>query len=91
MAAGEYVSVSSQTDSEQANIVREKQELLTDRDGEVAELASIYQKRGLDRELSYNVATWLMKYDAWRHMPGTNWGYLRQPQQNLCRPLSRSA
>ncbi|GBQ28643.1 hypothetical protein AA0472_2760 [Acetobacter estunensis NRIC 0472] len=47
MAAGEYVSVSSQADSERADIAREKEELLIDWDGEVAELAAIYQKRGL--------------------------------------------
>ncbi|MBV1838714.1 VIT family protein [Acetobacter estunensis] len=64
MAAGEYVSVSSQADSERADIAREKEELLTDWDGEVAELAAIYQKRGLDKELSRNVATELMKHDA---------------------------
>ncbi|GBR06859.1 nodulin-related integral membrane protein [Acetobacter oeni LMG 21952] len=64
MAAGEYVSVSSQRDSEQADIAREKQELATDWDGEVTELAGIYQKRGLDPDLSHKVAVALMQHDA---------------------------
>ncbi|GBR27996.1 nodulin-related integral membrane protein [Acetobacter orleanensis NRIC 0473] len=64
MAAGEYVSVSSQRDSEQADISREKQELAADWDGEVAELAGIYQKRGLDEDLSHKVAIALMQHDA---------------------------
>lgn len=64
MAAGEYVSVSSQADSEHADIAREKQELVTDWEGEVTELAGIYQKRGLDEDLSRKVAVALMKHDA---------------------------
>jgi VIT1/CCC1 family predicted Fe2+/Mn2+ transporter len=56
MAAGEYVSVSSQRDAEQADILREKQELATDPKGELAELAGIYRKRGLDAELAMKVA-----------------------------------
>ncbi|MFT9096795.1 MAG: VIT family protein [Gluconobacter cerinus] len=64
MAAGEYVSVSSQRDSEQADIAREKQELATDWDGEVTELAGIYQQRGLDADLSHTVAVALMQHDA---------------------------
>ncbi|NHO31894.1 VIT1/CCC1 transporter family protein [Acetobacter fallax] len=64
MAAGEYVSVSSQADSERADIAREKQELATDWDGEVTELAGIYQERGLDKDLSHKVAVALMKHDA---------------------------
>ncbi len=64
MAAGEYVSVSSQADSERADIDREKQELMTDWDGEVAELAGIYRERGLDADLAQKVALALMKHDA---------------------------
>lgn len=64
MAAGEYVSVSSQRDSEQADIAREKQELATDWDGEVTELAGLYQQRGLDPDLSHKVAVALMQHDA---------------------------
>ncbi|NHN86437.1 VIT family protein [Acetobacter musti] len=64
MSAGEYVSVSSQADSERADIDREKQELMTDWDGEVAELAGIYRERGLDADLAQKVALALMKHDA---------------------------
>ena len=49
MAAGEYVSVSSQSDTEQADLARERKELATDVEFERAELAQIYVKRGLDR------------------------------------------
>ncbi|GCD55502.1 hypothetical protein NBRC3222_0839 [Acetobacter pasteurianus NBRC 3222] len=74
MAAGEYVSVSSQADSEHADIAREKQELVTDWEGEVTELAGIYQKRGLDKDLSRKVAVALMKHDALgAHAQGMNW------------------
>lgn len=56
MAAGEYVSVSSQRDAEEADIVREKKELASDPKGELEELATIYRKRGLDPELAMKVA-----------------------------------
>jgi VIT1/CCC1 family predicted Fe2+/Mn2+ transporter len=64
MAAGEYVSVSSQSDSEQADLGRERKELSEDRDGELRELAGIYVKRGLDRALALQVAEQLMARDA---------------------------
>lgn len=64
MAAGEYVSVSSQADTEQADITRERQELATQPALEHAELASIYVDRGLDPELADQVATQLMQRDA---------------------------
>jgi VIT1/CCC1 family predicted Fe2+/Mn2+ transporter len=64
MAAGEYVSVSSQADTESADLARETLELSTDPDSEHAELAGIYQKRGLDPELASQVATQLMAKDA---------------------------
>jgi VIT1/CCC1 family predicted Fe2+/Mn2+ transporter len=64
MAAGEYVSVSSQADSEQADIAREKRELSDDRSGELRELAGIYIKRGLDPALARQVAEQLMARDA---------------------------
>lgn len=64
MAAGEYVSVSSQSDTEQADIERERKELATDPVHEHAELATIYTERGLDRELASQVATQLMTHDA---------------------------
>lgn len=64
MAAGEYVSVSSQADSEGADLARERQELSNDRSGELAELAGIYVERGLDRTLAQQVAGQLMAHDA---------------------------
>ncbi len=64
MAAGEYVSVSSQADTEAADLAREKRELATDPESESAELASIYEKRGLDPQLAREVATQLMARDA---------------------------
>ncbi len=64
MAAGEYVSVSSQADSERADIEREKQELASDWDAETAELAGLYRQRGLDAPLAHTVAVALMQHDA---------------------------
>ncbi len=64
MAAGEYVSVSSQADTEQADIARETQELATDMEFERGELAEIYVKRGLTPELARQVAEQLMAKDA---------------------------
>jgi len=64
MAAGEYVSVSSQSDIESADLEREKKELDTMPDIELKELAKIYQKRGLDSKLAMEVATQLSKQNA---------------------------
>ncbi|MCL4747382.1 MAG: VIT family protein [Burkholderiaceae bacterium] len=64
MAAGEYVSVSSQSDTERADLERERQELLADPEHEQEELATIYVDRGLDAELASSVATQLMRHDA---------------------------
>lgn len=64
MAAGEYVSVSSQADTERADLRLEKESLENDFDNERAELASIYEERGLDPELAYKVAHALMEHDA---------------------------
>jgi len=64
MAAGEYVSVSSQSDTEQADLARERFELLHQQDSEHAELAAIYVGRGLDPELARQVAEQLMRHDA---------------------------
>jgi vacuolar iron transporter family protein len=64
MAAGEYVSVSSQSDTEQADLARERKELATDNDFEHEELAAIYVKRGLNFELAQEVARQLMHHDA---------------------------
>jgi vacuolar iron transporter family protein len=64
MAAGEYVSVSSQADSESADLARERRELENDLDSEREELATIYVRRGLDRSLARQVARQLMEHDA---------------------------
>jgi VIT1/CCC1 family predicted Fe2+/Mn2+ transporter len=64
MAAGEYVSVSSQSDTEKADLARERQELETNREYEHKELAGIYEKRGLDTPLAHQVADQLMAHDA---------------------------
>src|SRR6266545_3779630 len=63
MAAGEYVSVSSQGDAEQADISRERRELAADPEFEQAELTEVYVRRGLDRELAATVAERLMAVD----------------------------
>jgi vacuolar iron transporter family protein len=64
MAAGEYVSVSSQSDTENADLARERKELETTPDAELAELASIYVSRGLDQDLAHQVAVQLSAHDA---------------------------
>lgn len=64
MAAGEYVSVSSQADTEQADLKRERKELDEDGHHEQKELAAIYVSRGLDPLLAEQVAEQLMNHDA---------------------------
>ncbi len=64
MAAGEYVSVSSQSDTEKADIERERRELAGDPVHELAELTGIYVGRGLDPQLAAQVATQLTAHDA---------------------------
>jgi vacuolar iron transporter family protein len=64
MAAGEYVSVSSQADTEKADLARERKELEIDDIGEHRELANIYIKRGLEPALAKQVANQLMEHDA---------------------------
>ena len=64
MAAGEYVSVSSQTDAEQADLARETRELAETPDAELEELTQIYVARGLDRDLATKVAIQLTERDA---------------------------
>jgi VIT1/CCC1 family predicted Fe2+/Mn2+ transporter len=63
MAVGEFVSVSSQRDAEEADIAREKEELATQPHAELRELAGIYVKRGLDAELAMKVAEQLSARD----------------------------
>ena len=64
MAAGEYVSVSSQADTENADLAVERKELAADQEGEREELAEIYVSRGLDRSLAVEVARQFMEHDA---------------------------
>jgi VIT1/CCC1 family predicted Fe2+/Mn2+ transporter len=64
MAAGEYVSVSSQADTERSDLARERRELEEDAEAEHRELAAIYVGRGLDTALASKVATQLMEKDA---------------------------
>lgn len=64
MAAGEYVSVSSQSDTEQGDMARERKELATDPEAELTELTEIYIRRGLDASLAKQVAEQLTAHDA---------------------------
>jgi VIT1/CCC1 family predicted Fe2+/Mn2+ transporter len=64
MAAGEYVSVSSQSDTENADRAREQAELADEPEAERQELAAIYRQRGLDHDLALRVADQLMAHDA---------------------------
>lgn len=64
MAAGEYVSVSSQSDTERADLTLEQRELRDQPDAEMEELASIYVRRGLDSDLAHQVARQLTARDA---------------------------
>ncbi|MDB4991469.1 MAG: protein of unknown function transrane [Myxococcaceae bacterium] len=64
MAAGEYVSVSSQSDTERADLARERAELAAQPEHEAEELAAIYVERGLSPKLAAQVASQLMQHDA---------------------------
>lgn len=64
MAAGEYVSVSSQADTEGADLARERRELADDPEGELKELTAIYESRGLQPALAKQVSKELMAHDA---------------------------
>jgi hypothetical protein len=79
MAAGEYVSVSSQADTEQADLARERLALASDGAHEAAELAGIYVQRGLDPALAQQVAmqftAWLAAWCGWR--PPRRWSCCR--------------
>jgi len=85
MAAGEYVSVSSQRDAEQADIEIEKRELAGQPQAELTELAMIYVKRGLDRDLAMKVAEQLSAHDRlaahMRDELGIDQASLAQPMQ----------
>ncbi len=64
MAAGEYVSVSSQADTENADLAKERMELATDHENELKELTGIYMQRGLSADLAHQVAVQLTAHDA---------------------------
>ena len=64
MAAGEYVSVHSQADTEKADLLKETKELAADPEGELMELAGIYVRRGLEPKLARQVALQLTEHDA---------------------------
>ena len=64
MAAGEYVSVSSQSDTERSDLERERLELAADPDAELEELAGIYRARGVDADVARTVATQMTAFDA---------------------------
>lgn len=64
MAAGEYVSVSSQSDIERSDLQRETNELIVAPDAELSELAKLYENRGLDKDLSLKVAKQLTAHNA---------------------------
>ncbi|WP_127753001.1 MULTISPECIES: VIT family protein [unclassified Devosia] len=85
MAAGEYVSVSSQRDAERSDLARETQELQADPEGELNELTAIYASRGLDEALARTVATQMMQHDALavhaREELGIDQGTLARPVQ----------
>lgn len=72
MAAGEYVSVSSQSDTEHADLARERQELASQPNFERKELAQIYMERGLDQALARQVADQLMVRTRFARMRATN-------------------
>jgi vacuolar iron transporter family protein len=85
MAAGEYVSVSSQADTERADIARERHELATDPAKERAELAAIYVARGLSPDLAKSLtSSWPMIPSA--PMPATSWACRRALAPGRSRP-----
>jgi VIT1/CCC1 family predicted Fe2+/Mn2+ transporter len=84
MAAGEYVSVSSQRDAENADLRLEERELRNDPEGELTELTRIYEQRGLDPELASDVADVLTRRDALAAHARDELGF---DEQRLARPL----
>ena len=78
MAAGEYVSVSSQSDTEQADLARERRELSEDPEFEKKELAQIYVARGLEPQLARQVALQLMAKDAFSRRARNVGDYVRK-------------
>jgi VIT1/CCC1 family predicted Fe2+/Mn2+ transporter len=84
MASGEYVSVSSQRDAEQADLRLEERELLRDPDAELRELAGIYERRGLPPSLASEVAQSLSRGDALGAHARDELGF---DEQRLARPF----
>jgi VIT1/CCC1 family predicted Fe2+/Mn2+ transporter len=84
MAAGEYVSVSSQRDTEEADLRLERHELATDPEGELRELTGIYEGRGLGPELAADVARGLTEHDALEAHARDELGL---PEDRRARPL----
>ena len=86
MAAGEYVSVSSQEDTEKADLAREQRELEEMPEIELQELAKIYEKRGVSKETALQVAAELTAHDALAaHAHDELWALMKSHRQNLCR------
>lgn len=83
MAAGEYVSVSSQADTEKADLEREAKELERIPEIELKELAKIYEARGLNSELALKVAEELTKHDALEAHARDELGSMKLQQQDL--------
>ena len=84
MAAGEYVSVSSQRDTEEADLRLEERELASDPVGELAELTGIYEGRGIPSELAFEVAQALTERDALGAHARDELGL---PEERRARPL----
>jgi len=91
MAAGEYVSVSSQRDAEEADITREKHELASDPKGELEELAAIYRRRGLDADLALKVAEQLSTAPAENRLAVHMRDELGLEEATMARPLQAAA
>jgi len=89
MAAGEYVSVRSQADTEESDLAREREELTANDASERAELAAIYVSRGLDLPLARQVVDQLMAHDALGPMRVTSLVFPRSSVLVRCRRLLR--
>ena len=86
MAAGEYVSVSSQSDTEKADLHKERYELANNPDAELEELTEIYRRRGLSDALAAEVAKALMEHDALAAHARDEIGITEPLPPDPCRP-----
>lgn len=91
MAAGEYVSVSSQADTQQADLEIEKRALENDRENETRELAEIYEARGLNEKLATEVAIALMQHNALDAHARDELGFSVQNESKLIQAALSSA